>query len=52
MIELRASAIKASTSVLPFVKVTLTRSTSALKYYFGWFHCCMFLQNLPGEREG
>ena len=31
MIESRASAVKASTSVLPFMKVTLTRSSSTPK---------------------
>ena len=54
-IESQARTIKRPTSVLPFVKVTLTRSSSTPKNpsLLHWLiHCHMFLQNLPGEREG
>ena len=49
MIESRASAVKTSTSVLPFMKVTLTRSSSTEKSKFITLNCRMFLQNLSGE---
>ena len=49
---IREPALLASTSVLPFVNKWRLHGAGPHRVYFGWFHCRMFLQNLPGESEG